>query len=59
MTERISCEVLAERVSQLERRCEVKEQKLEKILEFQNRVIGYALAASAIITFISNYLLNK
>lgn len=48
--------VLASRVSQLEQRCDKKEAKLEALTAFQNRAIGYAMAASAIGTFLAEYV---
>jgi hypothetical protein len=48
--------VIKERVDQLENRCDKKDVKIEALLEFQNRAIGYAMAASAIVALLFKYL---
>jgi hypothetical protein len=48
--------VIKERVDQLETRCDRKDIKIEALLEFQNRAIGYAMAASAIVALLFKYL---
>jgi len=50
---------IKQRVKDLERRCDVKEDKLSALEAFQNKAIGYALAASAIATFVAQYLNSK
>lgn len=47
--------VLEEQVKQLKDRCDKKDQKIEALQAFQNRAIGYALAASAAISFMMQY----
>jgi hypothetical protein len=48
--------VIKERVDQLEVRCDKKDIKIDALLEFQNRAIGYAMAASAAVALLFKYL---
>ena len=50
--------VLSERVDQLENRCDKKDTKIEALTAFQNRAIGYAMAASAVVTMAFQYILQ-
>ena len=47
--------VLAERISQLERRCDKKDTKIEAIQAFQNKALGYAMAASGVVALAVQY----
>lgn len=49
------CAVLHERVTQLERRCDKKDIKIDALQAFQNRALGYAMAASAVAAFAFQY----
>ncbi len=51
--------VLKERVTQLEKRCDKKDLKMEEFAAFQNRTIAYAIAGSALVTYFLQYLLGK
>lgn len=51
--------VLKERVTQLERRCDKKDIKIEKLEAFQNRVLGYTMAASAMVSMMFQYFTGK
>lgn len=48
--------VLEEKVGQLEARCDKKDLKIEALQAFQNKAIGYAMAASAAVTALMQYL---
>lgn len=47
--------VIEERVDQLERRCDKKDTKIEALTAFQNKSIGYAMAASAAVALAVQY----
>jgi hypothetical protein len=48
--------VLEEQVRQLRAGCDTKERKLETLQAFQNKAIGYALAASAAVSIAAQML---
>ena len=48
--------VLEERISQVEDRCDKKDVKIDALMAFQHKVIGYAMGASAIIAAATHYL---
>lgn len=50
--------VLKEQVAQLKDRCDKKDLKIEALLAFQNRAIGYSMAASAIVAYAVQYLVK-
>lgn len=43
---------LRTRIEELERRCDIKEEAIKELEAWQNKAIGYALAASSVATFI-------
>ncbi len=43
---------LRTRIEDLERRCDIKEEAIRELEAWQNKAIGYALAASSVATFI-------
>lgn len=47
---------LEEKVRQLEVRCDKKDIKIEALMEFHHRAIGYAMAASVVIAVIAQYM---
>jgi len=55
--------VLAERIRQLEMRCDKKDIQIEKLNEFRNTVLGFAVAISTtcalIVQFVFNFLNGK
>lgn len=51
----IKVAVLEQRIEQLEKRCNDKDRKIEALMAFQNRAIGYAMAASATGTMLAQY----
>lgn len=48
--------VLKEQVAQLNSRCDKKDIKIEALLAFQNKAIGYSMAASAAVAYAVQYL---
>jgi len=55
--------VLAERIRQIEVRCDKKDMQIEKLNEFRNTVVGFAVAISTtcalIVQLIFNFLNGK
>lgn len=49
-------EGIKERILQLERRCDKKEEKIDKLMEFKNTLLGYAIAVASIISLVVNYI---
>lgn len=60
MTERRSYDAdvatLQEKVRQLESRCDKKDIKIDALMAFQNRAIGYAMASSALVSIGLQYI---
>jgi hypothetical protein len=50
---------LRARLTDIERRCDVKEDRIRVIEAWQNKALGYALAFSMIASFAVNKLLEK
>lgn len=51
--------VLKEQVQALRERCDKKDLKIEALTAFQNRAIGYAMAASAVVAAGIQYFTGK
>jgi len=50
--------VIEQRTAQLERRCDDKERKIDALEAFQNRAIGYSMAASFGATLLASYIMQ-
>jgi hypothetical protein len=48
--------VLKEQVAQLTTRCDKKDHAIEALMAFQNKAIGYSMAASAVVAYAVQYL---
>lgn len=51
--------VIEQRTAQLERRCDAKEKKIDALEAFQNRAIGYSMAASFGATLLASFITQK
>jgi len=50
--------VLAERIRQIEIRCDKKDAQIEKLNEFRNTVVGFAVAISTTCAVIVQFVFN-
>lgn len=56
--ESAAIKVLSERVRQLEIRCDKKDVQIEKLNEFRNTVVGFAVAISTTCAVIVQFVFN-
>lgn len=49
---------ITQQLGDVERRCGIKENKIDSLNSFRDKLIGYSMASSAIITILINYILR-